>query len=345
MSKKEKVKGDSPAAGKTTSRDLQASLTRLQEKYGVEMIGIGNAPKIEWIKTGLYPFDYLTGGGIPRGRWTQIYGPKSSGKTTLCHYLESIVQEMGEDVVHIDAEHAMDPQYAESLGVDVDNLIFSRPKSQEQVMSTIMEFAGKVGLIVVDSIVAVGGDKELRAIEKDGIEKDSMMVIPQKLSQFFRVVNPQIAKTKTAIILINQTRTNIGGYVAFDDFSGGNALKHYNSISLMIRPGPRDEAPKSEDGKTALGQNAVMKVDKNKVGGQPQGATASFDLYFEAPHIRPQDELIKSALSKGVVQKDGRTYSFNGKKIAVGEDAAWKAIKEDQTLQGEIVKALEPATA
>lgn len=344
MTKKSVVK-ESPAAGKAPSRDLQASLTRLQEKYGNAMIGIGTAPKIEWIKSGLYPFDYLTGGGLPRGRWTQIYGPKSSGKTSLCHYLESKVQALGEIVAHIDAEHSMDPLYATSLGVDVDNLIYSRPKSQEQAMATVMELAGKVGLIVIDSIVAVGGDKELRAIEKDGIEKDSMMVIPQKLSQFFRVVNPTLANTKTAVILVNQTRTNIGGYVAFDDFSGGNALKHYNSISIMVRPGPKDECPKADDGKTVLGQNAVMKVDKNKVGGQQQGATASFNLYFAEPHIRPAEELVAGALARGVVTKDGRTYSFAGKKIAVGEAETLKTIMESKELQDEIVKALEPVAA
>lgn len=323
------------------NKDLQARLAKIREKYGEDAISIGGVPEIEWIKTGLYPLDWMTGGGIPRSRFTHLFGPKSCGKTTLCHHIEAVVQQMGGLAAHVDAEHAMDPRWAQALGVDVSKLIYARPGSIEETEDTILELLGVVDFIAIDSVVAVAGEKELRGIEKDGIGKDSMMVIPQNLSKFFRVVTPRLGRSKTAVLLINQTRTNIGGYVAFDDFSGGNALRHANSVSLVIRSGPKDDHPKAEDGKTQIGQNAVLKCDKNKVGGQPAGTLTSFNLYFDAPHIRPVLELITAAMARDVIKRAGTKYAFGDVTLGIGREAAIKTVLESPELQAQLVQGLE----
>jgi recombination protein RecA len=247
---------------------------------------------------------------------------------------------MGELVAHIDAEHAMDKRYATSLGVDINSLLYSAPKTLEEAETYVMELAGKVGLIVIDSVCAVAAEKELRGIEKDGIEKDSMMVIAANLSKFFRVVTSILGPSKTSVILVNQSRIGLKNQVAIETFSGGYALAHANSVSLAMRQGPKEDHPLAEDGKTLLGRNTIIKTDKNKVGGAQQGDISNFNLWFAAPHIRPVDEMIKAALGNGTVKKEGRTYSFDGKELGVGEAVAYKAIADDPKLQEKIIKVL-----
>lgn len=336
MKKKTEEKAAAPAQTLTKDKGLQEALARLQGKYGDNSVSIGGVPPIEWIRTGLYPFDWITGGGLPRSRWVQIFGSKSAGKSSLCAYILGQAQKQGLRVGLSDAEHTHDPLRLSELGVNTESLVFNRPSTIEEAESMVMELCDHLDIILIDSIVAAAGTKELRGIEKDGIEKDSMMVIPANLSKFFRVVTPRLGKSRCSVVMVNQTRMNLGGYIAFEDFSGGHALRHANSYSIMMRQGPKDDAPKGEDGKTLIGQNVVLKSDKNKVGGQPAGTTTSFNLYYQAPFIRPVDELVTSAIERGVITRSGSKYLLGEATVAVGRDNVLPALTENK----ELMKAL-----
>jgi recombination protein RecA len=318
------------------NKEINKAMNELREKYGEDTIRRGGIPTIERIPFGLWPFDSLTGGGIPRRRWTQFWGGAGCGKTTASLWLTAQVQKMGGTVVFIDAEHSLDAQYAKALGVDVDNLYYDQPTTLEQAETYIQKLCPLADLIVLDSVVAVSGDKEKRAIEEKGLEKDSMMVIPGALSKFFRVVTPILGKSRAACLLINQTRVNAGGYVAMDDYSGGMALRHNLGLCLKMRQGPKDDWPKSEDGKLILGKNMIAMVDKSKITGASQGQFRSYNIWAEQPFVRPELELITGAMTTGIIEKVGNTYSFDGQKLAVGYDATVEAIKASQEIQDRI---------
>ncbi len=170
-----------------------------------------------------------------------------------------------------------------------------------------------------------------------------MMVIPAALSKFFRFVTPIVGQGKAAIVLVNQTRTNVGGYIAFDDFSGGNALRHANSISLQIRSAPKADHPTKEiNGKSVIiGQNNIIKVDKNKTGGSHPGQMVAFNIFFQEPYIRPLSDLVVNAITNGVIEKTGSTYSVDGEKIAVGKDNVLSVLTENKDLRKKLEKKMK----
>ena len=341
MSKKKKTAPE--ATDKPSSKGVDSALAEIQKKYGANSITKGNIPPIEKIPTGLWSIDRATGGGFARRRWNHIFGPKSSGKSTVCLLVSKEVQKMGGTVAYIDAEHSFDPVYAHSLGVDTEkNFYYARPHTIEESETIIQKLAPLVDLVIVDSITAVPGSKEVRGIEKDGLEKDSMMVIPAALSKFFRFVTPIVGTGKAAILLVNQTRTNLSGYIAFDDFSGGNALRHANSISLQIRPAPKADNPTKEiNGKSVIiGQNNIVKVDKNKTGGSHPGQMVAFNIFFQEPYNRPLSDLVINALTDGVIERTGSTYSVDGEKIAVGKDNILAALTENKDLRKKLEKKM-----
>jgi recombination protein RecA len=325
------------------SKEMNKALTELQEKYGANSIRKGGIPSIGRIPFDLWPFDSISGGGIPRRRWTQFCGSAGCGKTTAALWLSARVQQAGGTVVFIDAEHSLDPEYAKALGVDADNLYYDQPATLEQAETYIQKLCPLADLIILDSVVAVSGEKEKRAIEEKGLEKDSMMVIPGALSKFFRVVTPILGKSNAACILINQTRVNAGGYVAIDDYSGGMALRHNLGLCIKMRQGPKDDWPKSEDGKLILGKNLVIQVDKSKITGAIQGQLRSYNIWSQQPFIRPELELISGAMTTGIIEKVGNTYSFDGEKLAVGYDATVNAIKESKEMQERIAAKVKLA--
>lgn len=343
MSKKKKTATEAP--DKPSSKGVDSALAEIQKKYGNTSITKGQVPPIEKIPTGLWSIDQATGGGFPRRRWSHIFGPKSSGKSTVCLLVSrEVQQQQGGSVAYVDAEHCFDPAYAHSLGVDTEkNFYYARPHSLEESETIVQKLAPIVDLIIVDSIVAVPGAKEIRAIEKDGLEKDSMMVIPAALSKFFRLVTPVVGKGNAAIIMVNQTRTNVGGYIAFDDFSGGNALRHANSISLQLRTAPKADHPtaKINDKDVIIGQNTIVKVDKNKTGGSHPGQTVAFNIFFQEPFIRPMSDLVVNALATGVIERTGSTYSVDGEKITVGKDNILSALTENKDLRDKLEKKMK----
>ena len=339
-----KKKPATEAADKPSSKGVDSALAEIQKKYGTSSITKGQVPKIEKISTGLWSIDRATGGGFARRRWNHIYGPKSSGKSTICLLVSKEVQKLGGSVAYVDAEHSFDPIYAQSLGIDTErNFYYARPHTIEESETIIQKLAPLVDLIIVDSIIAVPGSKEVRGIEKDGLEKDSMMVIPAALSKFFRFVTPIVGRGNAAIVLVNQTRTNVGGYIAFDDFSGGNALRHANSISLQLRNAPKADHPveKINDKDVIVGQNTIVKVDKNKTGGSHPGQTVAFNIFFKEPYVRPLSDLVVNALSGGVIERTGSTYSLDGEKVAVGKDNILEALTENKDLREKLEKKMK----
>jgi len=345
--KKSKSATAAPTVKPSTDRkEVNKVIAELRNKYGENAILVGGIQPIKKIPTGIWPIDSLSGGGFARRRWSQIFGPKSVGKTTLCLHLAAQVQKAGGIVGYCDAEHSFDVDYAKELGVDTDNgFIYGRPQILEESETFVQKLAPHADLIIVDSIVAVSGEKERRSIEEKGLEKDSMMVIPGALSKFFRIVTPIVGKGNAAVVLVNQNRTNAGGYVAFDDFSGGNALRHANSLCLYMRSGPKADNPKTEDGKKDVGQNIVVKVDKNKTGGSPQGHTSTFHIWHDRPYIRPVYDLVVNAIAKGIITRSGASYSLEGQPVGVGRDKVIGKFAEDVKLQKELAAKMKNIVA
>jgi recombination protein RecA len=324
------------------SAELKKTLVDLQEKYGAGSIRMGGIPTIERIPFGLWPFDSITGGGLPRRRWSQFWGGAGCGKTTAALWLTAQIQRDGGVVVFVDAEHSLDPEYARALGVNVDGLYYAQPATLEEAETYVQKLCPVADLVIIDSVVAVSGDKEKRNMEEKGLEKDSMMVTAGALSKFFRVVTPAMGKSRAAVLLINQTRVHTG-YVTFDDYSGGMALRHNLGLCLKMQLSPKDDWPKSEDGKLFLGKNLTVGVDKSKITGATQGERRTYNIWNQQPFIRPELELITGAMTTGIIEKAGNTYTFDGERLAVGYDATVAAVVASKELQDKIAAKVKLA--
>ncbi len=323
---------------------LQAAMTKIEKDFGkgsIMRMGDENIEAVEVIPTGSIGLDVALGvGGYPRGRIIEIYGPESSGKTTLAIHAIAEAQKKGGIAAFIDAEHAFDRFYAEKLGVDVDNLWISQPDNGEQALQIADQLisSSAVDILVVDSVAALTPKKEI-----EGGMGDSVVGLQARLmSQALRKLTSTIAKTNTCCIFINQLREKIG--VMFgnpETTTGGNALKFYASVRLDIR-----RVTGLKDGDNIIGNHARVKVVKNKVA--PPFRKCEFDIMFGSG-INKAGELVDLGVEYGIIQKSGSWYSYNGSKLAQGRDATMALLHDNpelcEELEGLVMQAIREKDA
>ena len=312
---------------------LETALSQIEKQFGkgsVMKLGDYKAMEIEAISTGALSLDMALGiGGLPRGRIIEIYGPESSGKTTLALHVVAEAQKEGGEAAFIDAEHALDPVYAKKLGVDIDNLIVSQPDTGEQALEITESLvrSGALDVIVVDSVAALVPKAEI-----DGDMGDSHMGLQARLmSQALRKLAGAINKSKTVLIFINQLREKIG--VMFgnpETTTGGRALKFYASVRLDIRKAENIK----QDGEIK-GSRTRVKVVKNKVA--PPFKTAVVEIMY-GEGVSKEGELLDLASEIGVVEKSGAWYAYKGDKIGQGKENAKLYLKENPKVTAEIEK-------
>jgi recombination protein RecA len=310
---------------------LKLTMDKLEKDYGkgsVMMLGDKAQTMQEVISTGSIGLDVALGiGGLPRGRVVEIYGPESSGKTTLATHVIAEAQKKGGMCAFIDAEHAFDSSYAKKLGVDIDNLLISQPDYGEQALEIAdrLILSGALDVVVIDSVAALVPKSEL-----EGEMGDSKMGLHARLmSQALRKLTATISKTNTICIFINQMREKIG--VMFgnpETTTGGNALKFYASVRLDIR-----RMTQVKDGDSAIGNHVKVKVVKNKVA--PPFRAAEFDIIF-GEGISKNGEIIDMGTELNVIQKSGSWYSYNNDKLGQGRDAVKQLLVDNPELAKEL---------
>ena len=314
---------------------LDAAMGQIEKQFGkgsVMKLGEYKAMEVEAIPTGALTLDVALGiGGIPKGRIIEIFGPESSGKTTLALHAVAESQKAGGTAAFIDAEHALDPIYAKKLGVDIDNLIVSQPDTGEQALeiTEALVRSGAIDIIVVDSVAALVPKAEI-----DGDMGDTHVALQARLmSQALRKLAGVLNKSKTAIIFINQLREKVGIMFGNPETTpGGRALKFYASIRLDVR---RIETLKQ--GGEIVGNRAKVKVVKNKVA--PPFKEAEFDIMF-GKGISKEGDILDLAANCGIVSKSGAWYAYNGDKIGQGRENAKLTLLNNPELMEEIEKAV-----
>tara|TARA_A100001234_G_scaffold200879_1_gene193178 strand:+ start:3709 stop:4686 length:978 start_codon:yes stop_codon:yes gene_type:complete len=318
----------------TKKQSLDNALKQIEKEYGqgtIMKLGTKDIVEVGSISTGSFGLDNALGiGGLPKGRVVEIYGPESSGKTTLTLQVIAECQKAGGSAAFIDAEHALDPEYAKALGVDIDELVVSQPDTGEQaleVTDTLIQ-SKSLDVIVVDSVAALVPRAEL-----EGDMGDSHVGLQARLmSQALRKITGNIQKSNTMVIFINQIRMKIG--VMFgnpETTTGGNALKFYSSVRLDIR---RVGAIKDAD--EIIGNETRVKVVKNKVA--PPFKVVDFQILY-GKGINRIGEVIEYAVKKDVVEKSGSWYSYKGEKIGQGLNKATEFLRENTKILNEIEKA------
>jgi recombination protein RecA len=314
---------------------LAAALKQIDQAFGKgSVMRLGEKPvvEIEAISTGSLGLDIALGiGGLPRGRIVEIYGPESSGKTTLALHCIAEAQKSGGVCAFVDAEHAMDPVYAQKLGVDLDDLLISQPDTGEQALeiTDTLVRSGAVDVLVIDSVAALTPRAEI-----EGEMGDSLPGLQARLmSQALRKLTASISKSNTLVIFINQIRMKIGVmYGNPETTTGGNALKFYASVRLDIR---RTGQIKERD--EVIGSETRVKVVKNKVA--PPFKQVNFDIIY-GEGISKTGELIELGVKAGVLDKSGSWYAFGGQKIGQGKEAARKFLKEHKDVAATIEEAV-----
>lgn len=314
-----------PLAGKREA--IKIAMAQIEKSFGkgsIMRLGDGAQEKIDYIPTGAMSLDIALGiGGIPRGRIIEIYGPESSGKTTLALHIVAEAQKKGGLCAFIDAEHALDPEYAKNIGVDVDNLLLSQPDYGEQaleILETLVR-SGGIDVVVVDSVAALTPRAEI-----EGEMGDAQMGLHARLmSQAMRKLTAITAKSKTTVIFLNQIRMKIG--VMFgnpETTTGGNALKFYASVRMDIRR--KDRITKGDQ---IVGNEVLVKIVKNKVA--PPFREATFDIIY--PYgISRESALLDVAVSKNILQKSGAWYRKGDQQLAQGKEAMKELLAKDKEL-------------
>ena len=314
------------------AKALQAALAQIEKQFGkgsIMRLGEGEVIEdIQVVSTGSLGLDIALGvGGLPRGRVVEIYGPESSGKTTLTLQVIAEMQKIGGTAAFIDAEHALDIQYAQKLGVNLQDLLISQPDTGEQALEIVdaLVRSGSIDLIVIDSVAALTPKAEL-----EGEMGDSLPGLQARLmSQALRKLTANIKKTNTMVIFINQIRMKIG--VMFgnpETTTGGNALKFYASVRLDIR-----RTGNIKKGEEIIGSETKVKVVKNKVA--PPFKVAEFDILY-GEGISREGEIIDMGVEARILDKSGAWYAYNGEKVGQGKDNAREFLRENTALAREI---------
>jgi recombination protein RecA len=321
------------------SKALAAALSQIEKQFGkgsIMRLGDGEVVKdIQVVSTGSLGLDIALGvGGLPRGRVVEIYGPESSGKTTLTLQVIAEMQKIGGTAAFIDAEHALDPQYAQKLGVNVSDLLISQPDTGEQALEIVdmLVRSGGIDIVVIDSVAALTPKAEI-----EGEMGDSHMGLQARLmSQALRKLTANIKRSNTLVVFINQIRMKIG--VMFgnpETTTGGNALKFYASVRLDIR---RTGAIKKGD--EVIGSETKVKVVKNKVA--PPFKQAEFDILY-GEGISREGEIIDLGVTHKFIEKSGAWYAYNGEKIGQGKDNSREYLKEHADIAAEIEAKIRAA--
>ena len=340
MAKKATIKKTEAATDSKAAKlnALKGAMAQIEKSYGrgaIMRLGDEAIEQVEVIPSGSVGLNYALGvGGYPKGRIVEIYGPESSGKTTLAIHAIAQTQKQGGIAAIIDAEHAFDRFYAEKLGVDVDNLLLAQPDNGEQALEIVEQLvrSSAIDLIVVDSVAALTPKNEI-----EGEMGDRNMGLQARLmSQAMRKLTGSISRTNTTCIFINQLRANIGSmFGPSETTTGGNALKFYSSVRIEIRPGTS-----VKDGEDVLGRHAKVKVVKNKVA--PPFKRCEFDIMF-GEGISRAYELLDLGVEYGIVGKSGSWFSYEGSKLAQGRDAAKRVIEDNPELADRIEEQIMEA--
>lgn len=323
------------------SKALDTAILQLEKKYGsgtIMRLGDNNALNVEAISTGSITLDCATGiGGFPRGRIIEVYGPESSGKTTLALHVVAEAQKLGGEAAFVDAEHALDPVYAKNLGVDVDSLLVSQPDNGEQALEIVEALArsGALDVIIVDSVAALVPRAEI-----DGDMGDSHVGLQARLmSQALRKLAGIISKSNTIIIFINQLREKVGVVYGNPEVTtGGRALKFYASIRVDVR---RIEQLKGTGGEF-IGSRTRAKIVKNKVA--PPFKTAEFDIMY-GEGISKVGEIVDLGVNYGIIKKSGAWFSYGETRLGQGRDNVKNLFKNDKALSDEIEKQIREKMA
>ncbi len=329
---KKKVE-ETPSVESSKNKAIEIAIAQIEKQFGkgsIMKLGDEKRVDIEVIPTGALSLDLALGvGGVPKGRIIEIYGPESSGKTTLALHILTEAQKMGEAVAFIDAEHAFDPTYAKNIGLDIDNLYISQPDFGEQaleILETLVR-SSAFGVIVIDSVAALTPRAEI-----EGEMGDSHMGLQARLmSQALRKITAVSSKTGTTIIFLNQLRMKIG--IMFgnpETTTGGNALKFYASIRMDIRQ--KDKITK--DG-VVIGHSRKVKVVKNKVA--PPFKEATFDMIYPFG-IDKESSILDAAIETGIVVKSGAWMKYGDQQLAQGRESTIELLKKDKKLRDKIEK-------
>jgi recombination protein RecA len=330
---------ETPKMDENKAKALQAALSQIEKQFGkgsIMKMGDAEVEKgIQVVSTGSLGLDMALGvGGLPRGRVVEIYGPESSGKTTLTLQVIANIQRLGGTAAFIDAEHALDPQYAQRLGVDTSELLLSQPDNGEQALeiADMLVRSASVDCVVIDSVAALTPKAEI-----EGEMGEPQMGLQARLmSQALRKLTANIKRSNTLVIFINQIRMKIG--VMFgnpETTTGGNALKFYASVRIDIR-----RIGSIKKGEEVIGSETRVKVVKNKVA--PPFKTAEFDILYNEG-ISREGEIIELGVNHRIVEKSGAWYAYNGEKIGQGKDNTREFLKDNPAIAQEIEQKIREA--
>jgi recombination protein RecA len=314
---------------------LETALAQIEKQCGkgsIMRLGENAGMEVKSVPTGSLSLDVALGiGGVPKGRIIEIFGPESSGKTTLALHIIAEVQKQGGEAAFIDAEHALDPIYARALGVDTDSLLVSQPDYGEQALeiTEALVRSGAVDAVVVDSVAALVPKNEI-----DGDMGDSHVGLHARLmSQALRKLSGAIAKSSCIVIFINQLREKVGVvYGNPETTTGGRALKFYASVRLDVR-----KSEQLKNGSEIIGNHVKCKVVKNKVA--PPFKTAEFDIIY-GKGISKESEIIELGVACGIIDKSGSWLSYNGEKLGQGKDKVRALLEEDEALAAELCEKI-----